>query len=494
MLPARTTVLLLLAAALGAAAPHAGAQDPAADQPLVAGADGVPVPKKTRHVQPSYPREALAQGIRGIVILDLVVDERGKVAKTGIIRSVPGLDEAAIAAAIQWEYEPVKVDGKAVAVRLTVPITFALALPKLARAAGIPELRQGASPAWPAGASGEGSATAEVTLEPDGRIASARVLDGDEPWAGALLAALRTWRFSAPPEDAVLTFRVAASFAGPQRVELKAEGLQQEELLTAARSDAAPAGAPEAERGAAAPPATEAAPPAAPQAAATPTTPVEAAAAAVPPATSAPAPAPATPQAATPQAAAPQAAAPPTAAPATPAGPAAGAPAPAQPSAVAPAAVPAPAVADRAAPPPVEVITAPPPPPVPENGVSAIRDVTLQAGVPDLATGRRPMPPPLARISGTTGTVEVTFSVSAAGAASVQTVAGPEPLRRAAQETVASWSFRRARADRAYLVAVINYAEDRATAEVRPQPAPDAAGGPDGPTAAPGGPPAEPRP
>jgi hypothetical protein len=127
---------------------------------------------------------------------------------------------------------------------------------------------------------------------------------------------------------------------------------------------------------------------------------------------------------------------------------------------------------------------------VPENGVSAVRDVTLQPGVPDLARGRRPVSPPVARMSGTTGTVEVAFSVSASGATTVQSVVGPEPLRRAAQDAVASWVFRRARADRAYLVAVFNYADERTTAEIRPQPAPD--GGPAG--AAPAGPQAAPAP
>ena len=68
----------------------------AQDQPLAAGSEGVPVPKKKKHVQPVYPPDALAQGIRGIVILDLVIDAEGRVAKTTIIRSIPGLDEAAL--------------------------------------------------------------------------------------------------------------------------------------------------------------------------------------------------------------------------------------------------------------------------------------------------------------------------------------------------------------------------------------------------------------
>ena len=80
------------------------------------------------------------------MILDIVVDTQGKVESTTVVRSVPGLDEAAIAAARQWEYEPTKVDGKPVRVRVTVPITFALALPQLAPAGRNPRAAAGRRP------------------------------------------------------------------------------------------------------------------------------------------------------------------------------------------------------------------------------------------------------------------------------------------------------------------------------------------------------------
>jgi hypothetical protein len=121
------------------------------------------------------------------------------------------------------------------------------------------------------------------------------------------------------------------------------------------------------------------------------------------------------------------------------------------------------------------VITAPPPPAIPENGVSAIRDVTLEPGVPDLTRGRRPVVPPLARMAGTSGNVEVSFSVSAAGTTTVQAATGPDLLRPAAEQAVASWIFRRVRTDRAYLVAVFTSEGDKGTAVVRPQVAPPAA-------------------
>ena len=478
MTPAKARPLVVaLLFALAVASPLRAQEDV-----LTAGGEGVPVPKKTKHVQPVYPAEALAQGIRGIVILDIVVDGRGKVASTSVLRSVAGLDEAAIAAARQWEYEPTKLDGKPVSVRLTVPITFSLALPRLLRQAGVPELRQGVTPAFPSGdAAAGGSASAEVTLEPDGRIADASLLSGGPPWSEALLAALRTWRFSPPPDDAVVSFRVEADFvrgrgSEPNSVVLRANGLQRSELLAGQASpQAAPAQAAPAQPAPTQPAPTQSAP--------TQPAPTQPASATPAPPQPAPAPPAATPAGAAPAMPAP--ASPASAAPAVPAAPVPGVPAGAPPVAATtprtaqeggmPPAAGVPPAAGATAPPPVEVITAPPPAPPAENGVSAIRDVTLEPGVPDLARGRRPVAPPFARMSGTTGTVEVSFSVSAGGTTALQTASGPEMLRFSAEQTVASWVFRRTRADRAYLIAHFNYDGDKATAVVRPHPAPSAA-------------------
>lgn len=444
------------------------------DVPLRA-PEQAPLPKKVKHVQPVYPPEALAQGIRGIVILDVVVDTKGDVTSVSVIRSVPGLDEAAIAAATQWKYEPVRVDGKPVEVVYSIPLTFSLALPQLVRQTDIPELRQGVSPSWPQGATGGGLVTAEVTLEPDGRVGVAQVLEGGAPWSTALLAALKTWRFSPPPEEEVLSFRVEAEFVAARgsdspKVYLKATGLQRSGLLAEPAPPPKPATPAEGPPTGAPPVATPAVsnPPVETPSVAAPTPAVEAVQA--PPAPASPA-SPTGPPSAAPPGAPPAATPPATPAPADP-------PPQATPSTTTPPAA--------AAPPPVEVLTAPPPPLPPESGVSAIRDVTLELGVPDLTRGRRPVSPPLARMSGTTGTVEVSFSVSAAGTTSLQASTGPELLRPAAEQTVSSWVFRRARADRAYLVAVFTYAGDKSAAVVRPQP--PAAGG-TAPATTPPGPP-----
>ena len=428
----------------------------------LAGKD-VPVPKRTKFVAPVFPPEAQSRGERGIVVVELLIDEQGKVSSATITRSVPAFDEAALAAVRQWEYEVTKVDGRAVPIRLPVPITFALKLPDVARDPGAPELRQGAAPGYPAGAKGQAQVKADVALHTDGSVAEAAIVAGESPFAEAFLGALRTWRFVVDSEAAPIAFQVTADFhpGPPPKVDLQIGAPHAAQV-----ADATPPEAPVSPPPPAASPGPAATPSPAPEAAASP-------APAPTPATSpapeaAPTPAPAvspTPPASEPPAPSPS---PATAA----ASPTPGTPAPAasaSPAASAPGASPTP--------PPVEVIslgpapspspTAPPTVPADFQGVSTVRDILLSPGVPDLAKGRRPIAPPLARLQGVDGTVQVTFSVDAAGSTLIQNVNGPDLLKEAARQAVASWGFRRTTPERLYLVAAFKYDGDKASAEVR---------------------------
>jgi len=62
-----------------------------------------------------------------------------------------------------------------------------------------------------------------------------------------------------------------------------------------------------------------------------------------------------------------------------------------------------------------------------------------------------------------------TLLVDAAGSPTVREVAGPDPLKEAARQTVASWSFRRSTPERMFLAATFTYKGDTASVEVRPQ-------------------------
>jgi TonB family protein len=415
----RLSSALLAASLLAAPAWPQGAEE----TPRVAGSE-VPAPKRTRFVSPQYPADAQARGLRGIVILELIIDTSGKVASAIVTRSVPPFDDAALLAARQWEYEVTRVDGKPVPVRLSVPITFTMPVPRVSKQEGIPELVQGINPVVPAGAEQPASVVAEVTLEPTGQVTEIEVTSGETVFADALMDAVRTWRFAPGSGGATIAFRVEADFipGKPGRVDLRLAGLRQSETVAAASPEPAPSAAP---------------PSPAPS-------PAVAERAPLPAPTTVPAPAPA----ATP--------APAAAPPSRPAVPTSGQMIPPPPG------------------PPIETLgpvsppanSAPAPPPE-MPPVSAVRDVTLAMGVPDLTRGRRPVVPPLARMASATGSVDVRFAVDAAGTASVQEVTGPDLLKEAARQAVSSWVFRRTTAERLHLVASFVYGEATASANVK---------------------------
>jgi TonB family protein len=73
-------------------------------------------------------------------------------------------------------------------------------------------------------------------------------------------------------------------------------------------------------------------------------------------------------------------------------------------------------------------------------------------------------------MAGTSGTVDVRFSVDAAGEATVKDSTGPEVLQGAAEDAVRTWAFRRTTAERIHLIAAFNYGTDSASASVTLEP------------------------
>ena len=83
-------------------------------------------PKKLRDVRPVYPAMAEADRVQGLVIIEATIDSLGNVANARVLKSVPALDQAAIEAVQQWQYEPTLLNGVAVPVIMTVTVNFAL--------------------------------------------------------------------------------------------------------------------------------------------------------------------------------------------------------------------------------------------------------------------------------------------------------------------------------------------------------------------------------
>jgi protein TonB len=83
-------------------------------------------PERTKYVAPLYPEIAQSSRISGVVIIEAVIDEAGRVATANVLRSIPLLDQAAIDAVLQWEYAPTLLNGVPVPVVMTVTVNFTL--------------------------------------------------------------------------------------------------------------------------------------------------------------------------------------------------------------------------------------------------------------------------------------------------------------------------------------------------------------------------------
>lgn len=92
---------------------------------LRAGVD-VREPRKTRDAAPVYPDLAVLSHLQGVVILDCTIDTHGRVSDVRVLRGVPMLNEAAMAAVRQWLYTPTLVNGVPMPVVMNVTVSFRL--------------------------------------------------------------------------------------------------------------------------------------------------------------------------------------------------------------------------------------------------------------------------------------------------------------------------------------------------------------------------------
>jgi TonB family protein len=86
----------------------------------------IPQPRKIKDVKPVYPAIAQKARVQGVVIVEASIDPAGMVSDVRILRSIPLLDQAAVDAVKQWQFEPTTVDGVAVTVVMTVTVNFTL--------------------------------------------------------------------------------------------------------------------------------------------------------------------------------------------------------------------------------------------------------------------------------------------------------------------------------------------------------------------------------
>lgn len=92
---------------------------------LIALEDADTPPRILKIIKPGYPPIALRARIGGIVVLRVLVSERGLPLQVEVIRGAPaGLTEAAVEAVRKWTFDPATKSGLAMRTWMVVPIPF----------------------------------------------------------------------------------------------------------------------------------------------------------------------------------------------------------------------------------------------------------------------------------------------------------------------------------------------------------------------------------
>jgi TonB family protein len=104
--------------------------------PAAGGADSLPrlgdfvyvetLPEPIERVPPDYPSWARGKGVEGTVMVQALVGKDGLVKDARVVRSIPMLDDYAVAAVKQWRFKPAMSKGVPVPVWVGIPVKFTL--------------------------------------------------------------------------------------------------------------------------------------------------------------------------------------------------------------------------------------------------------------------------------------------------------------------------------------------------------------------------------
>jgi protein TonB len=83
-------------------------------------------PRLLRQARPEYPHDAFTKKIEGVVVVEILIDDTGRVARMRIVQSVPLLDAAALDAVRQWIFLPAVRHGRPVATIAVAPVRFTI--------------------------------------------------------------------------------------------------------------------------------------------------------------------------------------------------------------------------------------------------------------------------------------------------------------------------------------------------------------------------------
>jgi TonB family protein len=106
--------------------PSVAASPPAAVSPPVRIGGRIAPPQKIKDVKPVYPPIAASAKVSGVVIVEATIGSDGRVNEVRVLRSIPLLDQAAMEAVRQWEFQPTLLNGAPISIVMSMTVNFAL--------------------------------------------------------------------------------------------------------------------------------------------------------------------------------------------------------------------------------------------------------------------------------------------------------------------------------------------------------------------------------
>jgi TonB family protein len=169
-------------------------------------AQGFSPPTPISVVTAPYPSQSL---FGGEVVLDALIDNRGRIVETKVVRGASPFLENALSTVRTWSFFPARQDGQPVAARIGITFQFSQSHepPRAAPPQDFGESSSSAgdraalpivaaAPQYPAASTGDGSVILYDLVGTEGQLTSVQVLQDAEPFTTAALTAVRQWHFA----------------------------------------------------------------------------------------------------------------------------------------------------------------------------------------------------------------------------------------------------------------------------------------------------------
>jgi protein TonB len=83
-------------------------------------------PRQIQRTEPEYPRVAQMAKVEGVVVIDAMIDEHGNVVQAHAVSGPGLLIASALAAVLQWKFEPTYLNGEPYPIQMNVQVVYHL--------------------------------------------------------------------------------------------------------------------------------------------------------------------------------------------------------------------------------------------------------------------------------------------------------------------------------------------------------------------------------